>query len=116
NRGGLKLLGGYPTGGGTRDVLANRVYLDGNINNPADSTDNSYHVVVIAGLDAGADSVLVDGFFIRNGVANASGDGTYNGVNMGRSFAGGLIAINNSNKIVIRNNTFTNNTAGFGGG
>ncbi len=117
-RGGLKLLGGYPTGGGVRNAKLHPVYLDGNINNPATADDNSYHIMVVAGLPADADSIVIDGFTFRNGQATGTGDKTYNDVAMGRGFAGGLIVINNSNgeKITVRNCSFTSNTAIRGGG
>src|SRR5690606_34439849 len=107
-RGGLELLGGYPSGGGERNPEAHPVYLDGN--------SNSYHIMVIAGLSTEAGDVKIDGFIFRNGMADGSGDYTYNGVGMGRNFAGGLITINNENNITISHNTFSNNTAGNGGG
>ncbi|MGE3823111.1 MAG: choice-of-anchor Q domain-containing protein [Bacteroidia bacterium] len=117
-RGGIKLLGGYPSGGGVRNPAANPVYLDGNIANSSDSIDNSYHIMVIAGLDFYADSVVVDGFTFRNGLANGTGDKVYNGQLMGRQFAGGLIAINNYNgeRTVVRNCKFTDNVASLGAG
>ena len=40
-RGNLKLLGGFPTGGGSRNIKANPTILSGEINNAARTDDNS---------------------------------------------------------------------------
>jgi hypothetical protein len=72
SRGGLKLYGGYPNGGGQRNPAANPTILSGFLSGDV-STNSSYHVLVITGLAAAADSVVVDGFTIRGGYANGSG-------------------------------------------
>src|SRR5690606_12712719 len=59
--GGIKLYGGYPSGGGTRDIATNTTILSGDIGAANDSTDNNYHGMVIAGLAVAADNVLVYG-------------------------------------------------------
>jgi hypothetical protein len=80
-RGKLKLYGGYPNGGGTRNIAGNPTYLSGDIGTLNDTTDNSYHVMVIAGnIAAAEDSIVVDGFTITKGNA----DGTIN-INYGSS-------------------------------
>jgi hypothetical protein len=117
-RGGLKLLGGYPTGGGYRNFGLNPTILSANIGNSAISTDNSYHVLVIAGLTANADTVVVDGFTITGGYANGSGTKNYNGNNIVKNGAGGLAiwGNGNGNKLSIRNCTISGNFAAENGG
>ena len=117
-RGGLKIYGGYPTGGGTRNITANPTILSGNIGAAA-NTDNSYHVVVIAGLASSADSVVLDGFTVRDGYADGSSTKLFNGIAIQQSRAGSIYLHTNANngKITIRNCVFTACTAaGDGGG
>ena len=117
-RGGLKIYGGYPAGGGFRNVIANRTTLSGDIGTLNNNTDNSYHVLVIAGLNASSDSLIIDGFSITAGVAYGSTK-SYNGVLVFNSRGGGIISVQNSgtgNKISVRNCTITNNKARNGGG
>lgn len=120
SRGGLKIYGGYPTGGGTRNITANPTILSGNINAANNSTDNSYHVMVIAGITATADSAVVDGITITAGNANGSGSYTYGSgadvINQNKG-AGMFVTYNNGNpKMAIRNCTFSENFASDKGG
>ncbi|NML20947.1 T9SS type A sorting domain-containing protein [Pseudoflavitalea sp. G-6-1-2] len=112
-RGGIRMYGGYPAGGGVRDIANNPVYLDGNINNNATNTDNSYHIMVIAGLVPAADSVIVDGFIFRNGHASGPGKKAYLGYDILQQYAGALMMqLNkNSGKIRVRNCGFSDNKA-----
>lgn len=116
--GNMKMLGGYPSGGGTRNPTANPVYLDGNIGNTAVSTDNSYHVMVIAGVDATTDSLVLDGFTLRNGYANGGGSKKYNGKVIAANSGGGLVTGKNygSAKWVVRQCSFVNNYCLYYGG
>jgi probable HAF family extracellular repeat protein len=50
-----------------------RTILTGDINQPGDANDNSYHVV------KGADNAIIDGFTITAGNANGSGSNSYGG-------------------------------------
>lgn len=115
-RGKLKVYGGYPNGGGTRNIAANPTILSGNIGNPADSTDNSYHVAVLVGVNT--DSLVIDGFRIQNGTANVDAVYYYNGTSLNSRHGGGVgIVTNSSNpKIALRNCSFTRNYSGFWGG
>lgn len=70
DRGGIKLLGGFPNGGGERNYAANPVILSGDINNPKDTSDNIYCIMYIQNIDKAADSLIVDGFTITK--ANTS--------------------------------------------
>lgn|GEM_PF-3437313 len=113
-RGGIKIYGGYPTGGGTRNITANPTILSGDIGTPVNKTDNSYHVMVMTGTLAGADSVVIDGFTITGGNANSGTQHTYNGQLTNQSEGGGLLLRENSNignKITVRNCTITANAA-----
>ncbi len=59
-------------GGGAKNLVANPTILSGDIGTVNSNTDNSYHVLVIAGLTNSADSVVLDGLTIMNGNANAA--------------------------------------------
>jgi hypothetical protein len=117
-RGNVQLYGGYPTGGGTRDVLANPTILSGDIGALNNNTDNSYHVMVITNINVGADSVLIDGLSFTNANANGSGSNSINQASLSRTTGGGLVLINtnNNSKIAIRNCRFVHNRATQGAG
>ena len=116
-RGGLKIYGGYPSGGGARDFVANPTVLSGDIGTPGDSTDNSYHVMVVAGITATADSIILDGFRISDGNANAYTSNTFNGQNIERyNGAGMAVSSMLSPKMTIRSCTFSGNRANNDGG
>ncbi|MEP7321114.1 MAG: choice-of-anchor Q domain-containing protein, partial [Saprospiraceae bacterium] len=77
------VLGGYPGVSGdtlaVRDWVCNQTILCGDIGNPGDSTDNSYHVVVTTNIDTS----IIDGFIIKGGNADSTypysaGGGWYN--------------------------------------
>ena len=63
----LEIYGGYPNGGGTRDPKTFISILSGDIGNPGDDSDNSYHVVVAYDVD---DTAILDGFTITKGQAD----------------------------------------------
>jgi len=71
-RNGVEILGGYPNGGGARDMVANITILSGDIGVVAVSTDNSYHVVYNNGGGVNATAIL-DGFTIQDAYANGGG-------------------------------------------
>jgi predicted outer membrane repeat protein len=116
-RDNIKIYGGYPTGGGSRDIANNPVYLDGNINNPASNADNSYHVMVISSITL-ADSVIVDGFTFRNGNARLRDTYDYSGPEVWKSYGAALVIQGNSNgpKVRVQNCHFVNNRALDNGG
>lgn len=62
-------FGGWETSLAERDWVLHATILSGNIGDPADSTDNSYHLVY-GYLDDGAN--VVDGFIIEDGHADGS--------------------------------------------
>ena len=99
---GLVMLGGYPSGGGVRDHLANPTVLSGDISLTNDSTDNSLHVVnSVMGIP---DTSVIDGFILERGQA----DGTPLVDQQGA-------ALINSGKLILRNSEIRNN-AGTGTG
>lgn len=102
-RGGIKLYGGYPAGGGVRNIDSNIVILDGGIGSNT-ASDNSYHVMVIAGIGSDADSIVVDGITMKSALANANTVRILNGVQLKRSYGGGLaiIGVFNGGKTSIR--------------
>jgi len=113
--GGIKLYGGYNSTTGIRNIATNTTILSGDIGVAGDSTDNSYHVITIAGA-TGADSVIVDGFTITSGTANGTGTATYNGVGVDRVNGAGIADYNNTSLTVVRNCLFTKGSDNFGGG
>jgi|GEM_PF-5968353 len=132
----VHLLGGFPSGGGTRNWAANPTVLSGDIGASDDSSDNAYHVVISAG-DPGEGSL--DGFTITGGNATGTGTISVNGRTAERIAGGGVyllssaprlthlkilgnaaqsgggIYINGSNPVII-NTLIAGNAAGTGGG
>jgi hypothetical protein len=106
----VKIFGGYPSGGGTRDHRANLTILDGNIGDPALATDNSAHIMTIVGISV-MDSVVIDGLQFQNGrTANIGGSASINNVAVPYLQGGAIyIAKNSTVPISIRNCTFTKN-------
>ncbi len=143
-RTGLNFQGGFPNGGGSQNPIANGTILSGNIG-ALDSTDNSYHVVVIDSsanwLTIGSNTII-NGFKITNGNASGSFPNNVfmlNGYNLSRSSGGGIIlnsgynTLNNTSVVynlavegagifaqngnsIISNNVIFNNTSSRGGG
>ncbi|MEO6834281.1 MAG: hypothetical protein ABI169_18885, partial [Chitinophagaceae bacterium] len=117
-RGGVKLYGGFPSGGGARNVSADSVTLSGNIGTATTATDNSYHVMAIAGIASTADSIIIDGLNISGGNANGTGTKTLNAQAVSRNYGGGMCNMAAAGKLVINNCSFSGNAAGggYGGG
>lgn len=137
-RNNLKLYGGYPAGGGTRDVAAFPTLLSGDFTNDdngfVNNEENCYHIMVIypAPLAENAitpENTVIDGFTFSGGNPDRPfGDGVTNVIE-GREIAfvvGGAIYNKSlySNQIVnyaessplINNCTFINNSGRNGGG
>ncbi len=101
---GATLEGGYPTGGGTRDPMANPTILSGDIDlNPNDISNDSYHVVSVRDVT----DVVMDGFIIRDGNADDASS-------FGRSRGGGVYV--KGSTFTLRNSEVKWNKAVFGGG
>lgn len=117
-RGKLKLFGGYPNGGGARDITAHPTVLSGDIGVMNDSLDNSYHVMVIVDIPAADDSLVIDGFTITKGTANRGGPLIYGTQNIYQGNGGGIYihASNNGKKTVLRNLSITDCAAISTGG
>jgi predicted outer membrane repeat protein len=101
----VAIYGGF-AGGETsvsqRDWETNQTIFSGDIGTASDDSDNSYHVVTSSGTDSTA---VLDGFTITRGNANGSGDDAYGGG-----------AYNNGGSPTLINVTFSENSAGYGGG
>ncbi len=84
---GIKIYGGYPAGGGTRNVATNVTILSGDFNandmvsgsgstlSFSNNTENAYHVVYIDGTTSKGNitaATLLDGFRISGGNADAT--------------------------------------------
>lgn len=107
-RSGLKIYGGYSNDGLTRNATMYPVYLQGG---------NAHHIMVLAGIGASADSVILDGLIFRNGGTAGDGDYLYNGVAVSRSRGGAVVitGVDNSTAIGFRHCQFYNNNAAEGG-
>lgn len=111
---GVKLLGGF---GGTESSAADRnpainlTRLSGNIGDPADSTDNSYHVLTGKGLD---DNTILDGFIISDGYSIGTSDTDSDQFGAGL-FLLGDTGLTDSRPLIVQC-VFEHNQAGQGGG
>ena len=114
-RDGLAVLGGYPSGGGQRDVANNITLLNGDLGTANDNTDNALHIMVALGTATQAiDATLViDGFTFINGNADISSGNTINGMNAARSNGAAIYTYYSG--LTISNCTFKDNDAVYGG-
>ncbi len=105
---GVRLLGGYPTGGGTRDIKKYKTILSGNIGLATADTDNTYHVIF---CNMSAPGTEINGLYITKGYADGDGDDA-NG--------GGIYVKNHSSRyyhvIITDCEIYGNYAAGGGGG
>ncbi len=111
----VRILGGYPSGGGTRDIAAYPTVLSGDMDgNGIPDNGNAYHVVVAAG-DVG--HTELNGFTITGG--NAEGVSHYTIVNtlsVQGSAGGGIFIYNSGASFTIANCTISGNAANYVGG
>lgn len=98
----LRVLGGYPNGGGARNANLNTTLLSGDIGVNNDLNDNSRGIMLIQNIDA-TDSLIVDGFTLTKG---AQFSGSDNGIS---AIAGGLAIFNSYANTVINNCKFIEN-------
>jgi hypothetical protein len=128
------VLGGYPSGGGTRNWKINPVRLSGDIGVRDVPDDNVYHVTIFQGSN-----VSVDGFTISDGCASGTGVLLVNGVGLSRESGGGMVhdhsfarfsnlfltnnlayyaggISNKLSKLIVRNGFFSRNIGAFKGG
>ncbi len=103
-----KLLGGFPTGGGTRNPELYSTILSGDIGTIDDNTDNSYHVVYCNNTSP---TTEFDGFIVEKGRADGTGTNESSG-------GGILISTTDTGSygIKLNNCTVRNNYATYGGG
>lgn len=116
--GGLKIYGGYPSGGGLRNPAENKTILSAEMNIANYVLDNGAHVMVIAGLDASADSVVLDGLTFHGGNGTSRPNYFYNGIEVSAASGGAICLIDNNDaggKIFIRDCRFTDNYASMHG-
>jgi hypothetical protein len=108
---GVALYGGFPNGGGTRDIAANLTILSGDIGMAGNASDNAYHVVL--SVNDAATTVL-DGFTVSEGNANTASSIIVEAQTIVQNRGGGMY--NSSSSPRITNTTFTGNSASQGGG
>lgn len=110
---GLEIYGGYPNGGGTRNITANPTILSGEIGNSSSTADNSYHVMVVTNSLPEAIDVIIDGVTLTGGNANG-GQFVYNDYLSNQNEGGGLLLganYNINNRLTVRNSIITKNNA-----
>jgi len=103
----VAIYGGYAGVGehdpDVRDIATYETILSGDINMPDVSTDNSYHIVTGSGINGTA---ILDGFTVTSGNAN--------GLDIDQDSGGGMY--NESGSPTVKNCTFRENFADYGGG
>jgi predicted outer membrane repeat protein len=114
----IKLYGGFngsETQRDQRNPQTQPTTLSGNINEPDDSTDNAYHVVLISGTEQAplGNELVIDGFRIVDGYAYYQGATTINGVVLYYYNGGGIYNIYAS---PVLNNLYISHNNGFVGG
>ncbi|HOZ80542.1 MAG TPA: right-handed parallel beta-helix repeat-containing protein, partial [Ferruginibacter sp.] len=112
---GVRIFGGFigtETATSQRNFALNITILSGDIGTAGNTTDNCYHVVVCAGTVTGT---ALNGFQIRYGNANGSGNITVNTISMGRGSGAG-IRINSSSPTITNCVFSANSTTNNGGG
>ena len=74
----VKILGQFPAGGGNLNqrIIIPSTFMSGDIGVVNNNLDNSYHVVTATNVSS---ETLVDGFQIRDGVANGGGIDNFGG-------------------------------------
>jgi len=109
---GVAMYGGFPNGGGTRDIAANPTILSGDIGTVSVTTDNAYHVVLSV---SDAATTILDGFTVSGGIANGGSSITVEGVvGIARNSGGGILNTNSSP--TISNCSIIDNLGNSGGG
>ncbi len=100
----ITLIGGYPSGGLNSGATSGPTILSGDIGIIGNTSDNSYHVFVTAGLTRAA---LIKGLVIVDGRADGSSTVYFSGKDFFRSSGGGMYNRKSSptiNSVVIANN------------
>ena len=114
-RGGVKVYGGFPSGGGTRNVAANRTVLSGNIAS-LNRNDNSLHIMVIANVSAGSDSIILSGLEFREAYAGFPASRIYNFLPVFGRSGGGIVITGVAASCLISQCNFYEHRADIDGG
>ncbi len=120
---GVKVYGGFPAAGTPamqdRDWEAHETILSGDLGTPGNTTDNAFHIVIIAGQqNTEPEETILDGFTLTGGNADTDSSDTsvyVNNVYVSRTMGGGLY-IGQYASAVLANLNINNNYAYLGGG
>ncbi|MDX2133536.1 MAG: choice-of-anchor Q domain-containing protein [Saprospiraceae bacterium] len=126
--GNVAVYGGYPAGGGARDIAAHTTILSGDLagNDVFDidqggyqngtGADNSYHVAIVVSLDD--QHCTLDGFTLTGGHADGGSGITVSGKNLNQNNGSAFWAWaeNGDAHQTISHNTFSQHEAGSLGG
>jgi hypothetical protein len=120
---GVAVYGGYPSGGGDRNIEQYQTILSGDIATIGNNSDNSYSVITGSTTDP---NTVIDGFTITDGsgtgagMYNLNGSPTVSNCNFVSNFAtvghGGGMYNETSSPTVVNCKFFGNATSGSGGG
>lgn len=115
------LMGGFSgveTDTSQRNPTVNPTILCGDIGNANDSTDNSYHLIVLVCDSDVLENFVIDGFTIRDGNANGKTTHDFLSFSIYQNQGAGLLiysqGINQEMSPTIRNCIFRNNYAYYG--
>lgn len=114
SRGGIWLLGGYPSGGGTRTPAVNTTILSGNISLDTNA-DNSYHIMTVLPVKRLEDSILLDGLQFTGGRADKVGLDPFPSLG-GAIYSSSQLSSSPETRLRINNCEFTNNYSYNSGG
>lgn len=117
-RNNIKLLGGYNATTGNRDIKNNLTTLSGDIGTIGVTGDNAFHVLTLVNIPTSTtDSVVVEGFLIRDGNADFTSTILLNQNSVATyRVTGGAIYMNQVfPNVVVRSCDFTANNANYGG-
>jgi len=103
------VLGGYATGGGVRNPWLYKTVLTGEIGNPNDISDNTYHVALFIESNA-----FIEGLFFQAGNANGIDSVTINNKKLARFNGGGAYFLDSD--IEGKGLVFLQNESNGGGG
>jgi predicted outer membrane repeat protein len=118
---GVKIYGGFAgteSSLGDRNWRTNVTTLSGNIGDENSESDNTHHVVVIAGSSSSkiTNATVLDGFTIRDGYGNANHTIMVSDQSVNSLYGGGIHNTGYASP-VLRNLVITNNeTTTYGGG